>query len=123
MKGWTCCNKKVISFEEFLTLPGCTLGKHEPDELRPEKEKTKPASSSNASDAPLGKKKKIRDPPQSESYRVTPKNSKPVVATENRKPERDTFVAKAETPDDPNVVIEYGHPSFLPSLYSFENDH
>lgn len=28
MKGWGCCSKRVISFDEFLEIPGCTVGKH-----------------------------------------------------------------------------------------------
>src|SRR5204863_9064539 len=26
--GYSCCKKRVTSFEEFLTLPGCTSGSH-----------------------------------------------------------------------------------------------
>ncbi|KAK9325210.1 HSP20-like chaperone [Lipomyces orientalis] len=28
LKGWSCCEKRVISFDEFLALPGCTKGIH-----------------------------------------------------------------------------------------------
>ncbi|KAK9356200.1 HSP20-like chaperone [Lipomyces doorenjongii] len=28
LKGWSCCERRVISFDEFLTLPGCTKGVH-----------------------------------------------------------------------------------------------
>jgi len=27
-KGWTCCSRKVLEFEEFLKIPGCKKGKH-----------------------------------------------------------------------------------------------
>lgn len=27
-KGWSCCNKKVTDFTEFLNIPGCTKGFH-----------------------------------------------------------------------------------------------
>ncbi|KAJ3103938.1 hypothetical protein HDU97_009750 [Phlyctochytrium planicorne] len=27
-KGWSCCSRKVLEFEEFLKLPGCRRGKH-----------------------------------------------------------------------------------------------
>lgn len=27
-KGWTCCPRKVLEFEEFLKLKGCKTGKH-----------------------------------------------------------------------------------------------
>ncbi|KAK9461139.1 uncharacterized protein V1516DRAFT_675105 [Lipomyces oligophaga] len=28
MKGWSCCKKRVISFDDFLAIPGCTSGFH-----------------------------------------------------------------------------------------------
>ncbi|ORX59496.1 chord-domain-containing protein [Hesseltinella vesiculosa] len=28
LKGWSCCQKRVIDFDDFLKLPGCTYGKH-----------------------------------------------------------------------------------------------
>jgi hypothetical protein len=28
LKGWACCAKRVISFDEFLTIPGCAVGSH-----------------------------------------------------------------------------------------------
>ena len=27
-KGYTCCKRKVLEFDEFMKLPGCTTGKH-----------------------------------------------------------------------------------------------
>ncbi|OUM60251.1 hypothetical protein PIROE2DRAFT_29761, partial [Piromyces sp. E2] len=27
-KGWTCCSRKVLEFEEFLKIQGCKKGKH-----------------------------------------------------------------------------------------------
>jgi len=27
-KGWQCCKTRVLTFEEFLTIPPCTIGKH-----------------------------------------------------------------------------------------------
>ncbi|KYR03023.1 hypothetical protein DLAC_00512 [Tieghemostelium lacteum] len=35
-KGWSCCKKRVVEFDEFLKIPGCTIGVHQ------EKEKTTP---------------------------------------------------------------------------------
>jgi len=29
MKGWSCCAKRVYTFDEFLEIPGCTVGKHQ----------------------------------------------------------------------------------------------
>ncbi|KAF7720588.1 hypothetical protein EC973_007277, partial [Apophysomyces ossiformis] len=28
LKGWSCCKKRVVDFDEFLQLPGCTYGRH-----------------------------------------------------------------------------------------------
>ncbi|KAI9499450.1 chord-domain-containing protein [Zychaea mexicana] len=28
LKGWSCCEKRVIEFDEFLKIPGCTFGRH-----------------------------------------------------------------------------------------------
>jgi hypothetical protein len=28
LKGWSCCSKKVIDFDEFMNLPGCASGAH-----------------------------------------------------------------------------------------------
>lgn len=27
-KGWSCCNRKVLEFDEFLKIPGCTQSVH-----------------------------------------------------------------------------------------------
>jgi hypothetical protein len=29
MKGWACCKKRVISFDDFLAIPGCTVSRHQ----------------------------------------------------------------------------------------------
>lgn len=31
--GYSCCKKRVVSFEEFLTLPGCTSGSHSSEQV------------------------------------------------------------------------------------------
>jgi len=45
-KGWSCCTKRVIAFDDFLNMPGCTTGRHS-DERRAPPEKPKPESSGN----------------------------------------------------------------------------
>ncbi|KAJ3220277.1 hypothetical protein HDU67_003292 [Dinochytrium kinnereticum] len=27
-KGWACCSKRVLEFNDFLKIPGCTVGRH-----------------------------------------------------------------------------------------------
>lgn len=34
MKGWQCCSKRVVSFDEFMTIPGCTFGAHSEEEKK-----------------------------------------------------------------------------------------
>ena len=36
MKGWSCCKKRVISFEEFMDIPGCSCGAHVPEQKKPQ---------------------------------------------------------------------------------------
>lgn len=36
LKGWSCCKKRVISFEEFMDIPGCSCGSHIPEEKKPQ---------------------------------------------------------------------------------------
>ena len=33
LKGWSCCAKRVIDFDEFLQIPGCTAGSHSDKKL------------------------------------------------------------------------------------------
>ncbi|KAG0318972.1 hypothetical protein BGZ99_005363 [Dissophora globulifera] len=28
LKGWSCCSKRVVSFDQFLAIPGCSYGRH-----------------------------------------------------------------------------------------------
>ncbi|KAI8621665.1 HSP20-like chaperone [Chytriomyces sp. MP71] len=28
LKGWSCCEKRVMDFDDFIKIPGCTLGPH-----------------------------------------------------------------------------------------------
>ncbi|KAI1847298.1 hypothetical protein JX266_006523 [Neoarthrinium moseri] len=38
-KGWKCCKPRVLTFDEFLTIPPCTEGKHSTTDIPPEVEK------------------------------------------------------------------------------------
>ncbi|RDL41977.1 CORD and CS containing protein [Venustampulla echinocandica] len=38
-KGWKCCKPRVLTFDEFLTIPPCTTGKHSTTDLPPQIEK------------------------------------------------------------------------------------
>jgi hypothetical protein len=38
-KGWKCCKPRVLTFDEFLSIPPCTTGKHSTTDLPPQIEK------------------------------------------------------------------------------------
>ncbi|KAI0136345.1 HSP20-like chaperone [Xylariales sp. AK1849] len=38
-KGWKCCKPRVLTFDEFLSIPPCTEGQHSTTDLPPEIEK------------------------------------------------------------------------------------
>ncbi|OIW34493.1 Phosphoenolpyruvate/pyruvate domain-containing protein [Coniochaeta ligniaria NRRL 30616] len=38
-KGWKCCKPRVLTFEEFMSIPPCTEGKHSTTDLPPKIEK------------------------------------------------------------------------------------
>lgn len=42
-KGWSCCKKRSVDFTEFLNIPGCSKGFHNPEKPKlPEKQVEKP---------------------------------------------------------------------------------
>lgn len=47
LKGWSCCNKRVVDFDEFLAIPGCTFGKHTTEKQSQEIASTQPKQESN----------------------------------------------------------------------------
>lgn len=62
MKGWSCCKKRVVDFDEFLAIPGCTWGRHSsekveaPAKAEPEPAKTEAAHVTNEGVEVYGKK-------------------------------------------------------------------
>jgi len=40
-KGWKCCKPRVLTFDEFLTIPPCTTGKHSTVDETPKEEPQK----------------------------------------------------------------------------------
>eukprot|EP00842_Homolaphlyctis_polyrhiza_P003562 jgi/Hompol1/4206/HPOL_003538-RA len=46
-KGWTCCSRRVLEFEQFLKIKGCTIGNHRfTDPVLPASESAAAASAS-----------------------------------------------------------------------------
>ncbi|RDW85793.1 CORD and CS containing protein [Coleophoma crateriformis] len=75
-KGWKCCKPRVLTFDEFLSIPPCTTGKHSTTDIPPTLEKkaaeapdpsipvTKPtAQVSSASNAPVAAPTPTATPP------------------------------------------------------------
>lgn len=89
--GWKCCKPRVLTFEEFLSIPPCTTGKHSTVDDTPEPE------TSQAKDAPappvLVEQKKSERPPIS----VTP-------TIASAAPPAKPVVEEPES-DDPDVEI------------------
>ncbi|KAI9845334.1 MAG: hypothetical protein M1837_004956 [Sclerophora amabilis] len=56
-KGWKCCKTRVLTFDEFLSIPPCTTGKHSSvdDTPAPEPAPSKPVTSDPAPPAPKPK--------------------------------------------------------------------
>ncbi|KAI8821412.1 chord-domain-containing protein [Fimicolochytrium jonesii] len=50
LKSWSCCSKKVADFEDFLKIPGCSVGRHtslapeEPSPTAPVEKAAKPTT-------------------------------------------------------------------------------
>ncbi|TEA09964.1 Cysteine and histidine-rich domain-containing protein 1 [Colletotrichum sidae] len=68
-KGWKCCKPRVLTFEEFMTIPPCTTGKHSTTDLPPEIEKkqTDPAAAAlleKLESAPVPARKPLSAQPQ-----------------------------------------------------------
>lgn len=89
MKGWNCCSKRVISFDDFLKIPGCATGMHT-DTIKDKKEpKIHALSSPSAMD---GKTEVYGNVPSS-NEKVQPE---PTVKVETKK---STFIEEND-PDD-----------------------
>jgi CHORD len=97
--GHSCCKKRVTSFDEFLTLPGCTSGSHSTETVsRPAPVSTAPAV--GAVSVPMSV-----DAAGVETYgtlkSATPAPVIPPPALEEKKPE-------PLEQDDPSVPVQKG---------------
>ncbi|KAI9279787.1 chord-domain-containing protein [Sporodiniella umbellata] len=102
LKGWSCCKKRVVDFDEFLQIPGCSFGLHSTEApAQPEKKTTETASKTPASYVDkdgvevYGKK----EAPKA----ATPAPAAPVVA--QKEPEEKKV---AEEEDDESVPVAEG---------------
>jgi Rieske Fe-S protein len=103
-KGYTCCSKRVLTFDEFLLIPGCTQGKHssikkfiKPVETSPalkelKNENIKVISSSN----------------ESETYKSTGFSINPSTSKTNVKEKEEEKKKEEEEIDPPDSIINVG---------------
>jgi len=94
LKGWGCCSKRVITFEEFLIIPGCTIGTHtDVEPLKPPKQITEEKSAPKLTSA---------DGSGVEHYTT------PLQIPLNQTAQEKTEEKVEEEQDPPNAVIEVG---------------
>lgn len=48
MTGWKCCKPRVLTFDEFLSIPPCTTGKHSTVDDTPKPEPVQPTEKSES---------------------------------------------------------------------------
>ena len=85
-QGWSCCEKRVTDFSEFLNLPGCTAGYHSKDkpteQVKPEVKSTKTERADFQEDRDVtkyGEMKVISAPPQRAQLKKKETNAKEVI--------------------------------------------
>ncbi|KAG2217335.1 hypothetical protein INT45_009092 [Circinella minor] len=100
LKGWSCCEKRVIEFDEFLKIPGCTFGRHSTEKPA---DATKPTDSTTTKSEPSKVTKEgvevYGQQPQSQSP-VVPKATTPAVETEKKE--------EIEEEDDESITVAPG---------------
>lgn len=102
MPGYSCCKKRVTSFDEFLTLPGCTSGSHSSEQV------ARPAPISNAPAATVSVPTSVDGDTETYGTRIrsapapTPvPTPTPQLVAEEKKPE-------PLEQDDPSISVEKG---------------
>eukprot|EP01132_Coremiostelium_polycephalum_P001292 gene1292-1633_t len=118
LKGWSCCQKRVVDFDDFLALPGCASGKHIVKEKTAPSQPTTAATSKTAEpinrDSTTGKetyssngKIDFRAPHPSDKFMPKPVTSPPPGV--EKKPL--VFVKEYVEEHDPeDAVIQEGAP-------------
>jgi len=99
-KGWKCCDRKTIDFDEFMAFETCAIGKHTPKEDKPKPVPTEPQippAIVNSSGVETYKN-------PNEKKEIIP-NIKPLAAPV---PEEPAVVLPKEIPDPPDAVISVG---------------
>ncbi|KAI5296844.1 hypothetical protein KEM56_005290, partial [Ascosphaera pollenicola] len=102
-KGWRCCKPRVLTFDEFLAIPPCTVGKHSavddtpgPDDAKKEKQ-----AAENAAAAVLAENKVKASAAAPAAARAPATNGDAAAAAAALPPKKD----ETEYDDDPSLPI------------------
>ncbi|TAQ88545.1 hypothetical protein B7494_g3149 [Chlorociboria aeruginascens] len=118
-KGWKCCKPRVLTFDEFLSIPPCTTGKHSITDLPPTLEKktpdptaSTPAPASEALRAPVASPQPTATPPPpaQESEDDDPSLEVPTGKTCRRK--ACGFQYNGQSREDEKCIFHPGAPIF-----------
>eukprot|EP01103_Thecamoeba_quadrilineata_P020509 TRINITY_DN8847_c0_g1_i1.p1 TRINITY_DN8847_c0_g1~~TRINITY_DN8847_c0_g1_i1.p1 ORF type:complete len:388 (+),score=61.82 TRINITY_DN8847_c0_g1_i1:23-1186(+) len=96
-KGWGCCPKRVLTFEEFLEIPGCTVGQHS--------NVAQPKPTTQATTTPSASLLSAND--NVETYGVRPTTT-PVSEKKKVETEQDIYLDRSNENDADGAVIEVG---------------
>ncbi|KAK3691131.1 hypothetical protein LTR37_018884 [Vermiconidia calcicola] len=96
-KGWKCCKPRVLTFDEFMTIPPCTTGKHSTVDDTPAPE---PKASDEQVDAKIREQKEKAENLQPAVARVAVSAQPPRASPSPAPPE--------EEDDDPSIQIPDG---------------
>ncbi|EME49259.1 hypothetical protein DOTSEDRAFT_68130 [Dothistroma septosporum NZE10] len=98
-KGWKCCKPRVLTFDEFMTIPPCTTGKHSTVDDTP-KEVPKLGLSEEEVDAKIKAQQQTKDT-------LPPPVARGPVATAAPRPSPSPALPEEEE-DDPSIVVADG---------------
>lgn len=97
MKSWSCCddvNKPVLDFDEFMQIPGCTVGPHTTEVVKQDAPKASPDVNLKMTSAESGK----------ETYSSNPRATQTLAKAAPPEP----VAPPEEEEDDASVPVEPG---------------
>ncbi|KAF2171971.1 hypothetical protein M409DRAFT_18202 [Zasmidium cellare ATCC 36951] len=97
-KGWKCCSKRVLTFDEFMNIPPCTTGKHSTVDDTPAEEPKKISDEEVEAKIKAQQEKKEQLPP---AVARAPLAAQPPRASPSPAPPE-------EEEDDPNTPVPDG---------------
>ncbi|ORY50739.1 chord-domain-containing protein [Rhizoclosmatium globosum] len=101
LKGWSCCPKRVTDFNDFMNIPGCTVGRHVPVSATTTPVPTTPAAVT-AKPTTIIDGKEVYGAAAPAATKATPPASKPST------PAVTPAIKEEDLNDAPNAVIPIG---------------